>query len=201
MTIDLKTATYNVLRKYAIELGLDLGRNPLKPVIIKAIEEKLALKVKAAKPKASKIAVNKEVKAESTNKLKELKSEDSASVDDRTIRLQFLLIEYVTASKENRVAIKDTVEKEKQELIELSEIVADGIVVIDKTKLVLESMDTILTVEAEEVAPDKASWLDSIVTSVSTSPTNPSWMDEFLNANQSSNENDEKMMKKKKMNI
>ena len=191
MTIDLKTATYNVLRKYAIELGLDLGRNPLKPIVIRAIEEELAFKVKAAKPKASKIAVNKEVKAESTNKLKELKSEDSASVDDRTIRLQFLLIEYVTASKENRVVIKDIVEKEKQELIELSEIVADGIVVIDKTKLVLESMDTILTVEAEEVAPDKASWLDSIVTSVSTSPTNPSWMDEFLNANQSSNENDE----------
>ena len=191
MTIDLKTATYNVLRKYARELNLELGRNPLKPVMIKAIEEKLALKVKTAKPKASKIAVNKEVKAESTNKLKEFKLEDSASVDDRTIRLQFLLIEYVTASKENRLVIKDTVEKEKQELIELSEIVAEGLVVIDKTKLVLESMDTILTVEAEEVEPDKASWLDGIVTSTPTNSTAPSWMDEFLNSSQSSNENDE----------
>ncbi len=187
MTIDLKTATYNVLRKYAKELDLDLGRNPLKPVMIKAIEEKLALKVKTAKPKASKIAVNKEVKTESTNKLKEFKLEDSASVDDRVLRLQFLLIEYVTASKENRVVIKDTVEKEKQELIELSEIVADGLVVIDKTKLVLESMDTILTVEAEEVEPDKASWLDGIVTSVPTNSTAPSWMDEFLNSSQSNN--------------
>ena len=191
MTIDLKTATYNVLRKYARELNLELGRNPLKPVMIKAIEEKLALKVKTAKPKASKIAVNKEVKAESTNKLKEFKIEDSASVDDRTIRLQFLLIEYVTASKENRLVIKDTVEKEKLELIELSEIVAEGLVVIDKTKLVLESMDTILTVEAEEVAPDKASWLDGIVTSIPTNSTAPSWMDEFLNSSQSSNENDD----------
>ena len=191
MTIDLKTATYNVLRKYAIELGLDLGRNPLKPVIIKAIEEKLALKIKKAKPKASKIAVNKEVKTESTNKLKEFKLEDSASVDDRVLRLQFLLIEYVTASKENRVVIKDTVEKEKQELIELSEIVADGLVVIDKTKLVLESMDTILTVEAEEVEPDKTSWLDTIVTSVSSAVTNPSWMDEFLNSSQSSDDDEE----------
>ena len=191
MTIDLKTATYNVLRKYAIELGLDLGRNPLKPVIIKAIEEKLALKIKKAKPKASKIAVNKEVKTESTNKLKEFKLEDSASLDDRTMRLQFLLIEYVTASKENRTIIKDTVEKEKQELIELSEIVADGIVVIDKTKLVLASLDTILTVEAEEVEPDKTSWLDTIVTSVSSAVTNPSWMDEFLNSSQSSDDDEE----------
>ena len=193
MTIDLKTATYNVLRKYAIELGLDLGRNPLKPVIIKAIEEKLALKIKKAKPKASKIAVNKEVKTESTNKLKEFKLEDSASLDDRTIRLQFLLIEYVTASKENRTIIKDTVEKEKQELIELSEIVADGLVVIDKTKLVLASLDTILTVEAEEVEPDKTSWLDTIVTSVSASTNSPdlSWMDAFLNSSQSSDEDEE----------
>ena len=191
MTIDLKTATYNVLRKYAIELGLDLGRNPLKPVIIKAIEEKLALKIKKAKPKASKIAVNKEVKTESTNKLKEFKLEDSASLDDRTMRLQFLLIEYVTTSKENRVIIKDTVEKEKQELIELSEIVADDLVVIDKTKLVLASLDTILTVEAEEVEPDKASWLDTIVTSTSSAVTNPSWMDEFLNSSQSSDDDEE----------
>lgn len=193
MTIDLKTATYNVLRKYAKELNLELGRNPLKPVMIKAIEEKLALKVKTAKPKASKIAVNKEVKTESTNKLKEFKLEDSASVDDRVLRLQFLLIEYVTASKENRVVIKDTVEKEKQELIELSEIVADGLVVIDKTKLVLESMDTILTVEAEEVEPDKTSWLDTIVTSTSasTNSTALSWMDEFLNSSQSNNNQEE----------
>ena len=193
MTIDLKTATYNILRKYAKELNLELGRNPLKPVMIKAIEEKLALKVKTAKPKASKIAVNKEVKTESTNKLKEFKLEDSASVDDRVLRLQFLLIEYVTASKENRVVIKDTVEKEKQELIELSEIVADGLVVIDKTKLVLESMDTILTVEAEEVEPDKTSWLDTIVTSTSasTNSTALSWMDAFLNSSQSSDEDEE----------
>lgn len=193
MTIDLKTATYNVLRKYAIELGLDLGRNPLKPVIIKAIEEKLALKIKKAKPKASKIAVNKEVKEESTNKLKEFKLEDSASLDDRTMRLQFLLIEYVTASKENRTIIKDTVEKEKQELIELSEIVADGLVVIDKTKLVLASLDTILTVEAEEVEPDKTSWLDTIVTSTSasTNSTALSWMDAFLNSSQSSDDDEE----------
>lgn len=193
MTIDLKTATYNVLRKYAKELNLELGRNPLKPVMIKAIEEKLALKVKTAKPKASKIAVNKEVKTESTNKLKEFKLEDSASVDDRVLRLQFLLIEYVTASKENRVVIKDTVEKEKQELIELSEIVADGLVVIDKTKLVLESMDTILTVEAEEVEPDKTSWLDTIVTSTSasTNSTALSWMDAFLNSSQSNNNQEE----------
>lgn len=191
MTIDLKTATYNVLRKYAKELDLDLGRNPLKPVMIKAIEEKLALKVKTAKPKASKIAVNKEVKTESTNKLKEFKLEDSASVDDRVLKLQFLLIEYVTASKENRIVIKDTVEKEKQDLIELSEIVADGLVVIDKTKLVLASLDTILTVEAEEVEPDKASWLDGIVTSAPTNLTAPSWMDEFLNSSQSNNNQEE----------
>ena len=64
---------------------------------------------------------------------------------------------------------------------------------IDKTKLVLESMDTILTVEAEEVEPDKTSWLDTIVTSTSasTNSTALSWMDAFLNSSQSSDEDEE----------
>jgi 2-succinyl-5-enolpyruvyl-6-hydroxy-3-cyclohexene-1-carboxylate synthase len=179
--IDLKTATYNVLRKYANELGLQLGRNPLKPVMIKAIEEVLNAKVKALKPKASKVAVNKEVKAETTKKVNTINEEVSATLRVRVNSLELLLVEYVTANKEQKKAIKEDIQAEIIEMKTIAVDIEKGLVIADKTLAVFNSMDTILTVEAEEVI-EKTSWLDGIITSNTTTANTPSWMDEFLNS-------------------
>jgi hypothetical protein len=189
--IDLKTAKYNVLRIYANELGLQLGRNPLKPVMIKAIEDVLNAKVKALKPKASKVVVNKEVKAETTKKVNAINEEVSATLRVRVNSLELLLVEYVTASKEQKKDIKEDIQAEIVEMKTLAVDIEKGLVLADKTLAVFNSMDTILTVEAEEVI-DKPSWLDGIITSTTTTANVPSWMDEFLsNTSEPQEEDDE----------
>lgn len=185
MTIDLKTATYNVLRKYARELGLVLNKTMTKVTIIKMIEDKLALKIKAVKPNASKIAINKEVKVETTNKVNQIKKEESAPLKERVVKLETVLVEYLKANTTKRQLIKDTIDADKKELVDLSNEVAKDIKANEKLTTSIAIIDTIIAVETEEVV-EKASWLDGIlipqVATVNASQV-PNWMNEFVNEN------------------
>lgn len=185
MTIDIKTAKYNVLRKYAQELGLVLNKTMTKVTIIKMIEDKLALKIKAVKPNASKIAINKEVKVETTKKVNQIKKEESAPLKERVVKLEIVLAEYLKANTTKRQLIKDTISADKKELVDLSNEVAKDIKANEKLTTSIAIIDTIIAVETEEVV-EKASWLDGIMTSqvatVNTSEVS-SWMNEFVDEN------------------